>query len=150
MRIKLLQVLLVVAILPACKSWAQAKIDFSQILLSVSDNTWDAKDRSFVLENGKSVDNVFILTNDRKISLSVMIKMRRMKSRISQHKAQGIRLQLKYKCQFEGSVSKNKTERVFWPDNDGNFKESVTFNFNNGKLKPIVGTLQYQAKVTLN
>ncbi len=150
MRIKLLQVLTAVAFFPSCFSWAQAKVDFSQISFSINDNSEAVKDRSVRLENGVAQDVVLVRTQDGKAQLSITMKISRMKSKISQHKTQGVRLALKYQCTFEGVVSKNRTERVFWPDNDGNFEERVTFSFNQDKLKPLVATLRYQAKVNLN
>ncbi|MFM7853717.1 MAG: hypothetical protein ACKO96_17795, partial [Flammeovirgaceae bacterium] len=98
--------------------------------------------------NGKSDEKVFVLTRDGNVKLTVTMEVKRMKSRISQHKGQGIRLTLKYQCIMEGESAKNKTERMFWPDNDGNFAENVSFTFGKGKLKPVVATLKFNGKIT--
>lgn len=149
MRIKLLQVVFALAWCSPCISWSQSQIEFSDISFSAADNVWDVKPTLLQLENGKSINKVFILTSDGRVNLNVSMKISRMKSKISQHKSQGVRLVIKYRCRLDGSLSKTETQRVFWPDNDGIFKETVEFSFNKSKLKPLVGTLKFNAKVIL-
>jgi formylmethanofuran dehydrogenase subunit E-like metal-binding protein len=144
---KILQLAFFILALPI-SSKSQATIQFSQIALSTADNSWDVIDRTFTLENGKSDEKVFVLTSDGKVKLTATMEVKRVKSRISQHKGQGIRLTLKYQCIMEGESAKNKTERMFWPDNDGNFTENVSFTFGKGKLKPVVATLRFSSKIT--
>ncbi|MBS1553352.1 MAG: hypothetical protein JSU09_00380 [Bacteroidetes bacterium] len=144
---KILQLAFFILALPI-QSKSQADIQFSQIALSTADNSRDVKDRAFTLDNGKSDEKVFVLTSDGKVKLTVTMEVKRMKSRISQHKGQGIRLTLKYQCIMEGESAKNKTERMFWPDNDGSFAENVSFTLGKGKLKPIVATLKFNGKIT--
>jgi hypothetical protein len=147
MRIKLLQLLVVIMILPTANMWAQAELQLSSISFTIPESTLEIKDRSFPLKSGEGEERVLVLTTDGTTKLSVKTKIKRMKSRISQHKAQGIRLTLVYHCVYKGEKRKNKTERVFWPDNDGTFKENVSFSFAKGKLKSEVANLKFNGMV---
>lgn len=147
MRIKLMQLLIAIILLPSANLWAQAQLQLSAISFTSPESTLEVKDRSFPLKANKEEERILVLTTDGNVKLSMEIKVKRLKSRMSQHKAQGVRLTLKYYCDFKGEKRKNKTERVFWPDNDGSFTETVSFSFGNGKLKAQVASLKFNGLI---
>lgn len=142
-----MQLLVAIILLPTVNSWAQAQLQLSAISFTSTESNLEVKDRSFPLQANKGEERVLVLTTDGAIKLSMEIKIKRMNSRTSQHKSQGVRLRLKYNCDFKGEKRKNKTEHFFWPDNDGSFKETVSFSFGKGKLKAEVASLKFNGQI---
>jgi len=147
MRNKIIQLVVFTLILGSTELLAQSKIQLSNISFLTPESTIKVKENAFPVENGKSIDILLALINDGKTKLTLEIEAVRLKSNLSQHKAQGVKLKMKYFCTYNGENRKNKTERIFWPDQSGAFREKVAFSFGRNKLKTVSTTLTFDGNV---
>jgi hypothetical protein len=138
-----------VLVLLICHSkqiYSQAQVEVTKILVTTPENTYPSKDQAAQLEKGIPKE---IVISEGGARVVVQIKITRLKSKISNHKDEGIKLQYNYLCVYGWEKRKGKSERFFWPGEETSFVEKAEFSFNRKKLKPSLVKIKFNAQVRM-
>lgn len=125
---------------------AQAQVELTKIQLTTPENTYESKDQTFQLEEGTKRE---IIVTEGGAKITIEMKITRMKSKISNHKDLGIKLQYNYLCVFGWEKRKGKSERFFWPGEEASFNEKMEFSFDRKKLKPSQVKINFNAQIKM-
>ena len=137
---------LALLIFPSKKIYSQAQIELKKIQLTTPENSFESKDQTFQLEEGSKRE---IVVTEGGAKITIEMKITRMKSKISNHKDLGIKLQYKYLCVFGWEKRKGKSERFFWPGEETSFDEKMEFSFDRKKLRPSLVKLKFHTQIKM-
>jgi hypothetical protein len=126
--------------------YSQAQVELKKIQLTTPENNYESKDQTFQLEEGTKRE---IVITEGGAKITIEMKITRMKSKISNHKDQGIKLQYNYLCVFGWEKRKGKSERFFWPGEEKSFAEKMEFSFDRKKLKPSQVKINFNAQIKM-
>jgi hypothetical protein len=128
------------------QAYTQAQVELKKIQLTTPENTYESKDQTFQLEQGTKKE---IVISEGGAKITIEMKITRMKSKISNHKDLGIKLQYNYLCVYGWGKRKGKSERFFWPGEEASFNEKMEFSFDRKKLKPSQVKLNFNAQIKM-